>query len=92
LTHHGEATKALFEMTSRFYETCHELFKPSAGPAEIGKPAYVVFADRTLAEIARRRPAALAALRAVSGVGDHKLERYGDDVLAVVRAHAGTAP
>jgi ATP-dependent DNA helicase RecQ len=60
--------------------------------AEIGKPAYVVFADRTLAEIARLRPAALAALREVSGVGDHKLERYGDDVLAVVRAHAGTAP
>ncbi|MEO6462839.1 MAG: DNA helicase RecQ, partial [Candidatus Eisenbacteria bacterium] len=43
----------------------------------IGKPAYVVFADRTLAEIARVRPRALEALRGVSGVGDHKLERYG---------------
>jgi ATP-dependent DNA helicase RecQ len=55
----------------------------------IGKPAYVVFADRTLAEIARSRPASPAELRGVSGVGEAKLERYGDDVLAIVRAHGG---
>jgi ATP-dependent DNA helicase RecQ len=54
--------------------------------AGIGKPAYVVFADRTLAEIARVRPRALEALRGVSGVGDHKLEHYGEEVLAVVRS------
>ena len=57
--------------------------------ASIGKPAYVVFADRTLAEIARVRPHALEVLRGVSGVGDHKLEKYGEDVLAVVAAHGG---
>ena len=45
---------------------------------EEGKPAYVVFHDTTLAEIAARRPASLA-LGAVSGVGPTKLERYGDD-------------
>jgi len=59
--------------------------------AGLGKPAYVVFADRTLAEIARVRPRALAALRGVSGVGDHKLERYGAEVLAVVEAQGGEA-
>ncbi len=60
--------------------------------AAIGKPAYVVFADRTLAEIARVRPQALEALRGVSGVGDHKLERYGEDVLALVRTHDENPP
>ncbi len=55
----------------------------------IGKPAYVVFANTTLAEIARLRPATAAALRGVSGVGEAKLERYGDEVLAIVRAHEG---
>ncbi len=55
----------------------------------IGKPAYVVFNDRTLAEIAGARPSSPAVLRGVSGVGEAKLERYGDEVLAIVRAHAG---
>jgi DNA helicase II / ATP-dependent DNA helicase PcrA len=52
-----------------------------------GVPAYVVFHDRTLQEIARRRPGSLAALSAVSGVGPAKLERYGDELLATL-AHA----
>ncbi|MGH3093312.1 MAG: ATP-dependent helicase [Gaiellaceae bacterium] len=48
---------------------------------EDGIPAFVVFHDKTLEEIARRRPGDLAALGAVSGVGPAKLERYGGDVL-----------
>jgi DNA helicase II / ATP-dependent DNA helicase PcrA len=48
---------------------------------EDGIPAFVIFHDRTLEEIARRRPGDLAALGAVSGVGPAKLERYGGDVL-----------
>ncbi len=56
----------------------------------IGKPAYVVFNDRTLTEIAGARPSSPAELRGVSGVGEAKLERYGAEVLAIVRAHAGT--
>ena len=51
---------------------------------EEGRPAYVVFHDSTLAAIAARRPASLAELGAVSGVGPAKLERYGEDVLAAV--------
>jgi ATP-dependent DNA helicase RecQ len=58
--------------------------------AGLGKPAYVVFADRTLAEIARVRPRALESLRGVSGIGDHKLERWGAEVLAVVRSREET--
>jgi ATP-dependent DNA helicase RecQ len=47
-------------------------------------PAYVVFSDATLLEIARRRPASHAELLAVSGVGTAKLERYGDVFLAAI--------
>jgi DNA helicase-2/ATP-dependent DNA helicase PcrA len=53
---------------------------------EDGKPAYVVFHDATLAEIAARRPSSLAQLGEISGVGPAKLERYGDEVLAAVAA------
>jgi DNA helicase-2/ATP-dependent DNA helicase PcrA len=50
-------------------------------------PAYVVFHNSTLAEIAGRRPRSLRDLAGVPGVGPAKLERYGDDVLsALVRA------
>jgi DNA helicase-2/ATP-dependent DNA helicase PcrA len=51
-------------------------------------PAYVVFADRTLAEIARVRPAGVAELLGVHGVGPAKVALYADEVLALVRAHA----
>jgi ATP-dependent DNA helicase RecQ len=57
-----------------------------------GLPAYIVFPDSTLAEIAARRPASLAALADVRGVGPAKLERYGAQFLAEVRAHDRPAP
>jgi DNA helicase-2/ATP-dependent DNA helicase PcrA len=44
-------------------------------------PAYVVFHNSTLAEIAARRPTTIAELASVPGVGPAKLERYGHDVL-----------
>lgn len=49
-------------------------------------PAYVVFHNATLAEIAGRRPRDLSELGAVPGVGPAKLERYGDEVLEVLKA------
>jgi ATP-dependent DNA helicase RecQ len=60
---------------------------------EHGVPAYTVFHDATLEEIARRRPASTAELRAVSGVGAVKLERYGPAVLDLVQgARPGVTP
>ena len=50
-----------------------------------GVPAYVVFHDATLAELARSRPQTEAALGQVSGVGARKLERYGAALLALLR-------
>ena len=51
-----------------------------------GVPAYVVFHDRTLGQIAEEQPADLDALAEIAGVGPTKLDRYGDEVLAVVAA------
>ena len=51
-----------------------------------GKPAYVVFDDKTLAAIARALPDTLDDLAGVKGVGPAKLEQYGDDVLGVIAA------
>jgi DNA helicase-2/ATP-dependent DNA helicase PcrA len=47
-------------------------------------PAYVVFHNATLAQIAERQPSTLAELASIPGVGPTKLERYGDDVLAAL--------
>jgi DNA helicase-2/ATP-dependent DNA helicase PcrA len=52
-------------------------------------PAYVVFHDATLAAIADRRPRTRMELRGLPGIGPAKLERYGDEVLAVVASGAG---
>jgi ATP-dependent DNA helicase RecQ len=49
-----------------------------------GVPAYVVFNDRTLAEMATRRPQSREELIQISGVGEHKVARYGDDFLAII--------
>jgi len=51
---------------------------------EDGVPPYVVFHDTVLRRIADARPASLAELSQVSGVGPAKLERYGDQLLALV--------
>ena len=47
-------------------------------------PAYVILHDRTLIEIARRRPPDLAALASIAGIGAKKLERYGAALLQAV--------
>ncbi|MEK7435878.1 MAG: DNA helicase RecQ [Pseudomonadota bacterium] len=52
---------------------------------EHGVPAYVVFHDATLAELARTRPQSGAELGRVSGVGTRKLERYGAALLDLLR-------
>ena len=51
---------------------------------EKGVPAYVILHDATLREIAARRPATLAELGKISGLGTKKLEAYGEAVLEVV--------
>jgi ATP-dependent DNA helicase RecQ len=50
-------------------------------------PAYVVFADRTLLDMARRKPATPAEMSQVHGVGEAKLRQYGETFLDVILAH-----
>ena len=47
-------------------------------------PAYVVFTDRTLAELAARKPRTSAGLLEVRGVGQAKLDKYGERFLAAI--------
>jgi ATP-dependent DNA helicase RecQ len=49
-----------------------------------GVPAYVIFHDATLREVARARPLSLDALRGISGVGAKKLQAYGADIISLV--------
>jgi len=52
-----------------------------------GKPAYLVFSDSTLVDMVEQRPMTLEQMSAVSGVGKHKLEKYGDDFTNLIREH-----
>ncbi|MGH3647945.1 MAG: DNA helicase RecQ [Micromonosporaceae bacterium] len=83
-----EAAKPVFEQLRAW----------RAGVAkEQGVPAYVIFHDATLREIAAQPPATLAELSAVNGVGETKLARYGEQLLEALRGlptppPGGTAP
>jgi ATP-dependent DNA helicase RecQ len=51
-----------------------------------GVPAYVIFHDATLAEIARLGPGSIDDLRGIPGMGARKLDRFGYELLHVVAA------
>ncbi|WP_255955195.1 DNA helicase RecQ [Streptomyces odontomachi] len=57
---------------------------------EQGVPAYVIFHDATLREFAALRPRSVAELSGISGVGEKKLNTYGEGVLAVIAAESGS--
>jgi len=54
---------------------------------EFGVPPYVVFHDATLKEMVQQRPMTERTLLKISGVGDSKMERFGDAFLEVIRGH-----
>jgi ATP-dependent DNA helicase RecQ len=56
-----------------------------------GVPAYVVLHDTTIDGIATSRPTTLAELRGIPGIGDKKLEHYGDELIALVQASRAEA-
>ena len=49
-------------------------------------PAYVIFHDATMREIAKAQPSSLGQLRGVSGVGEKKLETYGEEIVELIAA------
>jgi ATP-dependent DNA helicase RecQ len=64
------------------FERLRELRRGIAAEQEV--PAYVVFSDKTLADMAARRPRSRADFLDVFGVGEAKLERYGDVFLDAI--------
>ena len=58
---------------------------------EQGVAAYVVFADKSLIDMAQRRPATLGEMATVHGVGAAKLRQYGDTFLDVIRAYTAAS-
>jgi len=54
---------------------------------ELGMPAYIVMHDTTLDELCKVRPSTLAELRRVSGFGDRKVEKYGQQILDTLKSY-----
>ena len=71
------------EVDTELFERLREWRKETS--EAIGKPAYTVFTNDTLAQIARERPSDSGALGRIGGIGAHKLGEYGDDVLRLIR-------
>ena len=76
------ASLAGLEVDEELYGRLRALRKRLADAQRV--PAYVVFSDATLAEMAARRPRTPAELLEVGGVGQTKLARYGEEFLAVI--------
>ena len=66
----------LAQTDQALFESLRDLRRRLA--AEQGVPPYIIFHDSTLIELASNKPDCLEALRAISGIGESKLERYGD--------------
>jgi ATP-dependent DNA helicase RecQ len=58
---------------------------------EQGVPPYVIFHDSTLLEMREQKPGSLTEMGRISGVGQGKLARYGDDFLKVIEDVANRA-
>ena len=56
---------------------------------EVGKPAFMIFSDATLLDMARQMPTTMSQMLGVSGVGEVKLRAYGPRFLAAIKPHAG---
>ena len=80
----AEQLRALPAETRALAETLAALRKARA--AETGKPPYTVFTNRVLLALATARPANVAGLRAIHGVGDKLVANVGAEVLAVFAA------
>ena len=80
--------KAKAPMADGLFERLRILRKELAEESHV--PAYVVFSDRTLLEMAGARPQDEIEMLQVSGVGEHKLERYGRVFLDEIRRYAAS--
>ncbi|MBO4438120.1 MAG: DNA helicase RecQ [Spirochaetaceae bacterium] len=66
-------------------EALKEMRRKLAKEAEV--PPYVIFGDRTLEDIAIKKPVVFSQLTDIYGIGEIKAERYGDFIISIVREH-----
>jgi ATP-dependent DNA helicase RecQ len=83
----GEARQALGEIDSGLFEALRKLRRQIA--IEKSVPAYIVFTDAALRDMARRRPTTREAFLEVSGVGEAKCDHYGELFTAAIREYCG---
>ena len=74
------------ETESEIFENLRELRRELA--RERGVPAYIIFGDATLRDLAMKRPSTPEDLLLVSGIGLKKLDSYGKRILEVIRRHS----
>lgn len=79
----GAVAAELSEKDAELFESLRELRREIASEEKV--PPYMVFADKTLAGMCVMRPATRDEMLEVSGVGEHKLEKYGDRFLEILR-------
>ena len=79
----GSAGGALNPVGDPLFDALRTLRRDLA--REAGVPPYVIFHDSVLREMAATRPASLAELGQIGGVGARKLDAYGDRFLEVIR-------
>ncbi|HWF01982.1 MAG TPA: DNA helicase RecQ [Caulobacteraceae bacterium] len=82
----ADPAESLAGETREMFERLREWRRSEAGRQKV--PPYFIFSNETLAAIARERPAGLADLRRIDGVGETKLAHYGAAVLEVTGADA----
>ncbi len=78
----GKADKSAQNMNTTLYDALRKYRRETADKRSV--PAYVIFTDATLREIAAMRPKNIFELMNVRGVGAEKAEKYGKDVLDIV--------
>jgi len=83
----SKMTAELNDDDLRLFETLRELRKHLA--TEQGVPPYVIFGDAALLEMCRERPADERAFLAITGVGQVKLERFGEQFLEAISRDQG---
>ncbi|MDA8241023.1 MAG: DNA helicase RecQ [Nitrospiraceae bacterium] len=79
----GQYDEALFERLRRLRKRMAE---------EHRVPPYVIFSDKTLHEMCRHLPATLPDMRRISGIGDAKLERYGEEFIREINKYLDENP
>ena len=87
---HLSASRALLSKPSKGTTALHAALRSwrSSTARAANVPAYVVFNDKTLEEVADRRPTTMRSLADIAGFGPVKVSRYGEAILEMVQEHA----